>query len=208
MARIVGDENDNDLRGGSAADTIRGLGGHDTLAGLEGDDRLDGGEGDDLLRTDGTDGARDTDSADGGAGFDTIFGGYGADTLSGGDGDDLIQLAMVRNGFDAATDPAQDEVSGGAGYDIAAVTAGYDASTVDFSVAGEISVDGVVVALTSGIEAFAYQAEGPQRIIGSAVADEIDGTGENDTVLGGSATTSSGFMTAPTGSRPDAATTS
>lgn len=63
MTLIVGNDNDNRLRGTSDSDTLRGRDGNDTLEGLGGDDTLLGSKGDDKL-----------------------FGGVGADILS-GDGD-------------------------------------------------------------------------------------------------------------------------
>ena len=73
MARIDGDDGNNNIKGTDEDDTINGLGGNDTIR---------GGDGDDLI--------------DAGTGFDKVFGGDGDDTiLGGGDNDEL------RGGDDA-----------------------------------------------------------------------------------------------------------
>lgn len=65
-----------ELRGGSASDTLTGSSGADTLRGNGGDDTLSGLGGDDILS--------------GGDGNDTITGGTGDDTIDCGDGDDTV----------------------------------------------------------------------------------------------------------------------
>ena len=71
---ITGDNLDNVLSGGTAADSIFGLGGNDTLRGNAGDDLLEGG-----------------------AGNDRLYGGTGADKLYGGDGADLLRGEAGRD---------------------------------------------------------------------------------------------------------------
>jgi Ca2+-binding RTX toxin-like protein len=66
MAVITGNDSDNSLIGGAAADQIRGLAGNDTLQGRGGNDLILGAKDDEV-----------------------IFGGNGADTLS---GDDILAL--------------------------------------------------------------------------------------------------------------------
>ena len=63
-----GDNNDNALYGGDAADTINGLDGNDTIHANGGDDVLNGGLGNDTL-----DGGTGADNMHGGAGNDTYF---------------------------------------------------------------------------------------------------------------------------------------
>ena len=86
-------EDDDDLTGGSGADTVIAGDGDDLVAGEAGDDVIFGGNGNDTL--------------DGGTGDDAIEGNLGNDTLIGGDGDDVL----VGGG-------GTDRISGGAGDDI------------------------------------------------------------------------------------------
>ena len=80
---ITGDNLDNILDGGTAADTIYGLGGNDTLRGYAGDDLLDGGTGNDRLY-----GASGADKLYGGDGADFLRGDAGRDEMWGGAGAD------------------------------------------------------------------------------------------------------------------------
>ena len=82
---ITGDNLDNVLAGGSAADTIYGLGGNDTLRGYAGDDVLDGGTGNDRLF--------------GGGGADKLYGGDGADQLRGDSAKDEMWGALGADYF-------------------------------------------------------------------------------------------------------------
>jgi Ca2+-binding RTX toxin-like protein len=77
MAKFIGTENDDVLRGGSGNDVLRGLGGNDDLSGRNGNDRITGNDGDDILKGDG--------------GADRLNGGDGNDILDGGKGSDLIE---------------------------------------------------------------------------------------------------------------------
>ncbi|MNO79186.1 Bifunctional hemolysin/adenylate cyclase precursor [compost metagenome] len=85
MATINGNDIDNILTSGAAADTLNGLGGNDTLLGNGGNDTLDGGTGNDRLL--------------GGRGSDTYrYGqGYGFDVIdnSGGASSDFDTLRLT-----------------------------------------------------------------------------------------------------------------
>jgi Ca2+-binding RTX toxin-like protein len=120
MARIIGDNNDNQLIGTLDADLIRGLDGSDRIRARGGDDTVQAGNGDDNVRGQGgNDTIRGNDGDDnlngnggddriiGGSGDDRIRGGSGADLLIGGSGNDRI-----RGGAD------DDELKGGAGDDL------------------------------------------------------------------------------------------
>ena len=115
---MTGDDNDNEIWGGVAADVINGLAGNDTLYGDAGADSLDGGDGIDtasyktaaaavtanLLTAVGTgDALGDTyveyrglvgsnfnDNLTGDTGANYLYGGTGNDTLNGGDGIDWL----------------------------------------------------------------------------------------------------------------------
>ena len=91
---LIGDEEDDNIKGLQGNDTLGGKAGNDdldgdagndTLFGVDGDDTLTGGNGDDLLR-----GQSGNDVLDGGEGNDTLFGGNQFDRLIGYDGNDFL----------------------------------------------------------------------------------------------------------------------
>ncbi|MBF2094691.1 MAG: M10 family metallopeptidase C-terminal domain-containing protein, partial [Synechococcales cyanobacterium K44_A2020_017] len=96
--RLVGDDQDNVLRGGAARDTLIGRGGDDRLVGGACNDRLIGGSGDDIL--------------DGGGGNDVLIGGPGNDTLIGGTGKNTFIFEDVLHGVDVIQDfkPGHDRI--------------------------------------------------------------------------------------------------
>jgi Ca2+-binding RTX toxin-like protein len=116
MARITGNNRNNELDGGRQDDVIRGRGGEDELDGNGGNDTLNGGAGDDELDGDGgsdrlsggdgrddLDGGNRADELRGGAGDDTLDGGAGNDLLVGGRGDDVFEFES-RDGRDTIAD--------------------------------------------------------------------------------------------------------
>lgn len=113
LARVVGATDEDDvLRGSSAAETLAGShgddqiyadagddsvsggDGRDTLMEGEGNDTVDGGNGNDYVSgengNDSLTGGNDNDDVYGDGGNDTLSGGRGNDMLSGGDGSDLF----------------------------------------------------------------------------------------------------------------------
>ena len=100
---LMGEQGDDYLVGGSAADVIDGGEGNDYLRGRQGDDSLTGGDGDDTLN--------------GGRGSDRLFGGDGNDGLSGWTGDDLLSGNMGDDTLLGLS--GNDSVMGGGGDDIA-----------------------------------------------------------------------------------------
>ncbi|NJM32204.1 MAG: calcium-binding protein [Limnobacter sp.] len=80
---IVGQATDNndELYGNDADNTLMGLGGNDRLSGGRGNDHLFGGDGNDTLY-----GQNGDDTLEGGAGQDYLYGDDGDDLLSGGTG--------------------------------------------------------------------------------------------------------------------------
>jgi Ca2+-binding RTX toxin-like protein len=112
-ARIVGDGDDEVLRGTPGNDVIVGLGGEDVIRGGGGRDRLCGGRGADELRSgvggDRLKGGGGRDVERGGAGRDELAGNAGRDDLNGGRGRDRL-----RGG------PGRDACVGGDGRDRAA----------------------------------------------------------------------------------------
>lgn len=104
---IDGTNADNTLTGGAGNDDIDGFGGNDRLTGAGGNDDLDGGSGNDSLfggdGRDDLDGGTGTDLLEGGAGNDTLDGGRGNDRLTGGAGADLFEFER-GDGRDLITD--------------------------------------------------------------------------------------------------------
>jgi Ca2+-binding RTX toxin-like protein len=125
LAKIIGTEGDDVLRGTPGRDVIWGGGGDDTILGSLGNDLLCGGPGADLIH-----GGRGNDLADGGAGdddrvigdlgddkllggsgdADEVAGSLGIDTLSGGPGDfDLVHGDYGYDRMDGG--PGQDDIA-------------------------------------------------------------------------------------------------
>jgi len=113
LAKIVGTEKDDVLRGTSGRDVIWGGGGDDTIVGSLGNDLLCGGQGADLIH-----GGRGNDIADGGVGAgDRVIGDLGDDKLLGGMG----------AGDEVAGSLGIDTLSGGPGdFDVVHGDYGYD----------------------------------------------------------------------------------
>lgn len=114
MARIIGDNNDNQLVGTLAADRIFGLGGADLIQARGGNDKANGGDGDDIVSGGGGNdtlrGGEGDDILKGGGGNDRMIGDGGFDIMVGGDGNDR----MIWNPGDG-----NDIMRGGAGRDVA-----------------------------------------------------------------------------------------
>ncbi|TAL14631.1 MAG: hypothetical protein EPO01_19380, partial [Aquabacterium sp.] len=97
----IGNELDNELVGGTGADTLRGMQGRDFIDGQAGTDSLFGDA--------------DADRLYGGAGNDTLYGGTGDDFLSGGADNDSL---LGEDGNDVLSGQVgNDSVSGGLGND-------------------------------------------------------------------------------------------
>jgi hypothetical protein len=92
MARIVGNNRDNRLRGTGEDDSILGRGGDDRIWGRDDDDRLRGGGGNDRFF--------------GGDDQDVLDGGRGNDRMTGGDDGDRF---VFRFGRDVITDFRADD---------------------------------------------------------------------------------------------------
>lgn len=181
MARIEGDDNYNLLQGGAASDRVFGYGGRDTLEGFPGgDDLLDGGAGDDSINAYG----RGDMTVRGGDGDDVIQGGPdGGDLMDGGAGNDLF---VMEYSSDPDADRGSDTVAGGAGFDELIVRMSGASETV-LSLSGEVSVNGVVRATVSGVEAVTFQStDGAQNVTGTDADDYILTDGDfADTLFGG-----------------------
>lgn len=143
--RVEGGPGDDRLAGGAGDDVLDGGNGADLELGNAGDDRVGGGS------------FADSDSADdvskGGPGNDILIGGWGADQLYGGTGRDQLYdyecdgptlldggagndyLESFTSSFDGwgmtICDSVEDQLVGGAGFDIARVDPMYSAATVE-----------------------------------------------------------------------------
>ena len=104
LGSLVGDANDNIIKGEAGNETIFGKAGDDTIAGGEGDDVLFGDTGSDTLS-----GGPGIDRLDGGAGADRLIVDEGADVISGGAGDDTIFFSTLTE--------IPEFVDGGSGVD-------------------------------------------------------------------------------------------
>ncbi|WP_374448845.1 hypothetical protein [Stella sp.] len=110
---------DDELTGGSAADSIRGGAGDDRVLGMDGDDRLFGDNGDDWIN-----GNKGNDEIRGGDGLDTVMGGQGNDRVLGENGDDWINGNIGNDIVEGAA--GNDTAHGGQGMDQVAGGAGDD----------------------------------------------------------------------------------
>jgi Ca2+-binding RTX toxin-like protein len=108
---IVGDDQNNTLKGNWCNDNIKAGGGDDTVYGYGGDDIIDGGSGNDKLY-----GGDGNDIVYGGAGNDLLDGGNGDDVLAGGLGDDKIYGGAGNDRLYGGS--GKDEIYGGNGNDI------------------------------------------------------------------------------------------
>ncbi|MEI6641302.1 MAG: hypothetical protein WCL10_04655 [Novosphingobium sp.] len=117
---LIGDLNDNVLRGNGGDDTLVGQGGNDTLSGGNGNDALRGEAGNDVLAGD-----KGNDLLNGGDGADNLSGGAGLDTLNGGNGEDELHGNLGIDVLDGGND--DDLLYGEEGNDTLIGNAGNDA---------------------------------------------------------------------------------
>jgi Ca2+-binding RTX toxin-like protein len=183
LAKIVGTEADDVLRGTPGRDVIWGGGGNDTILGSLGNDLLCGGPGTDLIH-----GGRGNDLADGGAGDDDrVIGDLGDDKLLGGSGD----------GDEVAGSLGIDTLSGGPGnFDLIHGDYGYDrmdggsgqGDIASFATDVGSGRDGGVKASLAKHQA---KGDGHDRLFrfesleGSAFEDILVGNGQGNVIDGG-----------------------
>jgi Ca2+-binding RTX toxin-like protein len=105
---LVGEAGNDVLIGNAGADILVGSSGDDNLSGGNGRDILDGGSGDDLLKggtgRDILDGGSGDDSLYGNLGPDILLGGHGNNTLIGGAGSDRFVVEFPGSQFDIVRD--------------------------------------------------------------------------------------------------------
>lgn len=116
---IMGDDNNNKLKGTNGNDLILGNGGDDKIYGKKGNDCLIGGNGNDKIW-----GGDGNDTMISGSGNDQVHGQQGDDTMFGGSGDDKIYGSKGNDTIDAGTgndrvhaNQDNDTVLGGDGND-------------------------------------------------------------------------------------------
>ncbi len=188
------------LIGTQAADTLRGLAGDDLLMARGSGDRLEGGAGNDLLMT-----MADSQGT-------TFVGGTGNDTITGSQGADLY-LFKLGDGADTITDieaapgfGGTDELSLGIGMSASAISplrSGDDLVLRHANLKDRITVNGWFTDTTRQIERVSFidgtvwladdisqravdtGTSGDDDLIGSDLADVIEGLAGNDTLHGG-----------------------
>ncbi len=167
MATINGTEGNDTLIGGNPPDTISGFGGDDLLAGNGGNDLISGGEG--------------NDTAYGGTGRDEIYGDNGDDLLDGGSNNDELYGGAGQDTLIGGS--SGDTLSGGDGIDTLDYSASNSAVSINLATnaasGGHASGDTI-----SGIENVTGSTFN-DTLIGSVVANLIDGGNGNDSLAGG-----------------------
>lgn len=155
--------NGNDqLFGGSLADTLKGSGGNDELNGQRGTDDLDGGIGNDKLL--------------GGSGNDTLKGGDGLDELQGESDNDLLEGGNDADRLDGYT--GDDKLFGQGGEDV--LNGGDGKDELDGGTEADLLFgDNNDDILNGGDGDFGDQ------LYGGAGKDQLNGGDGNDTLIGG-----------------------
>lgn len=173
---LVGNNDNNYIRGTSGSDYIKGLSGNDKIEGKEGSDFIEGGEGDDEIN-----GGDGIDRLYGDGGSDRIYGGKDKDFIYGGSGGDYIY-----------GEEGDDHIEGGEGADF--MDGGAGKNTLSYG----MSSGGVRVNLATK-EASGFDAEGDSYknfinlggseyddyLVGDDQDNEINGEGGNDEIHGG-----------------------
>ncbi|NKK68776.1 RTX toxin, partial [Rhizobium leguminosarum bv. viciae] len=194
----TGNNLDNTITGGVAADTLSGGAGNDTLDGGAGADSLIGGEGDDTYSVDNA-GDSVTEAADEGA--DTVRTTLASYTL-GSDVENLTYIGTVAftgTGNDLANTirgaAGADILDGKAGADMLIGGAGNDTYIVDD--VGDVVTEGLnagtdliktalsIYTLASNVENLFYTGSASFTGTGNALANTITGGAGNDTLDGG-----------------------
>ena len=200
--KIIGNELDNSIIGGTGKDTIYGgdtiTASNDTLEGGKGDDKIYGRLGDDYLY-----GGAGNDYLSGGEGEDTLWGGSGNDTLAGGSEADVF---IYSGGKDVITDyvSGEDFISLGAAYSKSSIkgndvvlTVGKGTLTIKNAKYKEVTfIDGEDI-YTKRLGVEEYDNDSPANVSISAGVEFGDATGRdtaikifgnelNNTILGGS----------------------
>ncbi len=161
---LVGDENNNALRGGSDNDVLLGVGAPDLLRGGVGNDEVDGQAGNDRLHGDGG-----NDTVIGGSGDDGMRGEAGNDSLLGGSGNDRMFGDAGQDTLEGGS--GTDRVLGGSGVDLFVFNDGMDEDRLlDYAAGERLDVSGLGVTdlsqfFTADIGGIAVFRFGDNRIV-------------------------------------------
>ncbi len=208
---IDGEAGDDQLFGGTAADTLSGGDGTDLIIGNAGVDTIDGGAGDDTVIAgagndivnggDGVDiivGDDGDDSLNGDNGNDTVLGAAGDDSVGGGNGDDTL---VGGNGNDALSGAAgqdrlfgvggDDELEGGDDDDL--IFGGLGRDTITGLLGDDDLVGGGGVDVVSGGDGADDIMGGDDRdiLIGGTGSDNLRGQAGEDVLVSGSSSVES-----------------
>lgn len=160
---------------------INGGAGHDTLIGGDSKDTITGGLGNDNII-----GNNNDDSLLGGEGNDTIKGSSGQDSMYGQGGNDEFTTDFNTGPNPPPVIDGNDVLSGGSGIDLAnyATRPTNQNLTID-----GVANDGLVASgeqdnILTDVENL-KAGQGSDYILGSALANHIDGQGGNDTIYAG-----------------------
>ena len=182
-----GNDGDDQLTGGAAADVLDGGAGADELTGQGGGDVLTGGAGRNALRggagNDTLTAGDEGDALAGDEGDDVLTGGAGADVLAGGVGNDRLDGGAGNN--KVLGGDGNDTVRGGAGADVLDGGAGND--SLDAGLGNDILAggDGRDALLAGAGDDRLDGGAGNDRLEGGAGNDVLRGGGGNDTMIGG-----------------------
>jgi serralysin len=154
--------------GGSGHDTLTGNGVANVLNGSAGNDVLYGGAGNDTLY-----GGVGNDALHGSVGNDRLVGNIGADRMYGGASNDAYHVDNIN-------DLVDESMSGSGGIDTVL-------STISFSLADKVRVHGPVenLILQGALAVFGVGNSLHNGIVGSGIANLLDGRAGNDTLNGG-----------------------
>lgn len=189
--KAAGERNDY-MDGGDGNDKMLGMSGNDTMHGGAGDDKMWGNSGDDVMSGgDGNDyvnGGAGNDVLEGGAGADEILGNTGNDKLLGGAGNDRLFGNSGNDTMDGGAD--NDVLDGGSGNDTFLTSSGDDNyiggsgfDTLDYSG----SAAGIVADLSKHVVTGdgTDKVSGIEKLIGSALADNLQGDKGANVLVGG-----------------------
>lgn len=187
FAGIYGSNGGDRIFGSKSYDYIFAGLGDDYVNGFLNDDEIHGGGGNDTLL--------------GGNGFDIVYGDAGDDMIDGGANEDVLFGGAGNDTFLVSKGGMADEIHGDAGIDVIRANTGVSYFAIGkFDGIEEISWDGAKQLRIDGTfanDAFDFSAvtltgvsgistgEGNDSVIGSAIADTIDGGNGNDTLSGG-----------------------
>lgn len=120
MARFLGTNGNDTLRGTKSKDEMWGRGGDDVVSGWLGDDTLNGEGGNDILYggAAGLSGFDGNDRLYGGAGNDWLYGGTGIDQVNGGEGNDILYGGDGDDTWSYRSGDIEGWLNGGLGDDI------------------------------------------------------------------------------------------